>query len=187
MNSRSLNKSLTTETCIHLTITTQPFRKSWTRLTSWHLFKFSSALLLQEAHMCFLLIYNEGGISFNKDRENSNEDKRNIFCSRISRNTGIFFKLRHHFSPSQLRQIYYNLFCPHLSYAMIAWSSAYKSNQKALRVETCNSRSMLVNIHFYHIWKPQWKISIFNKMAATHHHAKVLSLEFCILRLKIHR
>ena len=26
---------------------------------------------------------------------------------------------------------------------------------------------MLVNIHFYHIWKPQWKISIFNKMAAT--------------------
>ena len=135
MNSRSLNKSLTTETCIHLTITTQPFRKSWTRLTSWHLFKFSSALLLQEAHMCFLLIYNEGGISFNKDRENSNEDKRNIFCSRISRNTGIFFKLRHHFSPSQLRQIYYNLFCPHLSYAIIAWNSPYKSNQKALRVK----------------------------------------------------
>ena len=91
MNSRSLNKSLTTETCIHLTITTQPFRKSWTRLTSWHLFKFSSALLLQEAHMCFLLIYNEGGISFNKDRENSNEDKRNIFCSRISRNTGKYY------------------------------------------------------------------------------------------------
>ena len=80
MNSRSLNKSLTTETCTHLTITTQPFRKSWTRLTSWHLFKFSSALLLQEAHMCFLLIYNEGGISFNKDRENCNEDKRNIFA-----------------------------------------------------------------------------------------------------------
>ena len=44
-----------------------------------------------------------------------------------------FFKLRHHFSPSQLRQIYYNLFCPHLSYAIIAWNSPYKSNQKALR------------------------------------------------------
>ena len=25
---------------------------------------------------------------------------------------------------------------------------------------------MLVNIHFYHIWKPWWQISIFNKMAA---------------------
>ena len=27
-------------------------------------------------------------------------------------------------------------------------------------------RSMVVNIHFYHIWKPSWRISIFNKMAA---------------------
>ena len=33
--------------------------------------------------------------------------------------------------------------------------------------EMCNSRSMLVNIIFSHIWKPWWsRISIFNKMAA---------------------
>ena len=31
-----------------------------------------------------------------------------FICSRISRNTGIFFKLRHYLSPQQLKQIYYN-------------------------------------------------------------------------------
>ena len=40
--------------------------------------------------------------------------------------TGIFLKLRHYFSPSQLRQIYYNLIYPYLSYAVIAWGSGYK-------------------------------------------------------------
>ena len=48
-------------------------------------------------------------------------------CSRISRNTGIFLKLRHYLSPQQLKQIYYNLIYPYLSYAILAWGSAYKS------------------------------------------------------------
>lgn len=41
-------------------------------------------------------------------------------CSRISRNTGIFLKLRHFLPLKQLRQLYYNLIHPYLSYAITA-------------------------------------------------------------------
>ena len=49
-------------------------------------------------------------------------------CSRIARNTGIISKLRHYLSIKQLTQIYYNLIYPYISYAIIAWGSAYKTN-----------------------------------------------------------
>ena len=56
-------------------------------------------------------------------------------CSRISRNTGVFYKLCHFFSPIQLRQIYYNLIYPYLSYAIIAWGSAYKTHINKLQTK----------------------------------------------------
>ena len=36
----------------------------------------------------------------------------------------------------------------------ILYYTLSETRKGAVRVETCNSRSMLVNIHFYHIWKP---------------------------------
>ena len=33
-------------------------------------------------------------------------------------------------------------------------SEILSTNRNSQGVETCNSRSMVVNIHFYHIWKP---------------------------------
>ena len=54
-------------------------------------------------------------------------------CSRVSRNIGIVSKLRHYLSPHQLKQIYYNLIYPYLSYAMIAWGSAYKTYLQMLQ------------------------------------------------------
>ena len=56
-----------------------------------------------------------------------------FLCSKISRNTGIFYKLRHYLSLSQLRQLYYNLIYPYLSYAIVAWGSIYKSHLKCLQ------------------------------------------------------
>ena len=47
--------------------------------------------------------------------------------SKISKNTGIFLKLRHYLSLKQLKQLYYNLIYPYLSYAIIAWGSACAS------------------------------------------------------------
>ena len=59
-------------------------------------------------------------------------------CSRVSRNIGIILKLRHYLSihqPDQLKQIYYNLIYPYLSYAVIAWGSAYKTHLQTLQSE----------------------------------------------------
>ena len=47
--------------------------------------------------------------------------------SKISKNTGIFLKLRHYLSLKQLKQLYYNLMYPYLSHAIIAWGSACAS------------------------------------------------------------
>ena len=62
-------------------------------------------------------------------------------CSRISSNVGVISKLRHYLSISQLKQLYYNLIYPYLSYAIIAclsyaiiaWGSAYKTHLKRLQ------------------------------------------------------
>ena len=54
-------------------------------------------------------------------------------------------------------------------------------------VETCNSCSMLVNIHFDHIWKLSDGYPFSTKWLLRDHHAHVLRQDFCISRLKIHR
>ena len=53
--------------------------------------------------------------------------------SRISRNTGIFYKLRHYLTPIQQRQIYYNIVYPYITYAIVAWGSTYKSHISKLQ------------------------------------------------------
>ena len=54
-------------------------------------------------------------------------------CSRISSNIGVISKLRHYLSIRQLKQLYYNLIYPFLSYATLAWGSAYKTHLKRLQ------------------------------------------------------
>ena len=54
-------------------------------------------------------------------------------CSRISSNVFVISKRRYYLSISQLKQLYYNLIYPHLSYAIIAWGSAYKTHLKRLQ------------------------------------------------------
>ena len=56
-------------------------------------------------------------------------------CSRISRNTGIFLKLRHFLDFKQLKQLYYNLIYPYLSYAILAWGSACATHLKKIQVK----------------------------------------------------
>ena len=56
-------------------------------------------------------------------------------CARIAQNTGIFYKLRHFLTPRQLRQIYHTLIYPHVSYAIVAWGSAYKTHINKLQVK----------------------------------------------------
>ena len=54
-------------------------------------------------------------------------------CSSISSNIGVISKLRHYLSIRQPKQLDYNLIYPYLSYAIIAWGSAYKTHLKTLQ------------------------------------------------------
>ena len=57
-------------------------------------------------------------------------------CARVAQSTRIFYKLWHFLTPTwQLRQIYHTLTYPHISYAIIAWGSAFKTNISKLQVK----------------------------------------------------
>ena len=72
-------------------------------------------------------------------------------CSPVGRNSGIFFKLRHYLTPLQQRQIYFNLINPYISYAIVAWGSAYKKQPKKTPSKT---KPHCQNYLFcYFIWK----------------------------------
>ena len=48
-------------------------------------------------------------------------------CARIARNNGIISKLRHYHTFLQMKQIYYTLIYPYISYAILAYC-AYKTH-----------------------------------------------------------
>ena len=56
-------------------------------------------------------------------------------CSRIARNTGIFTKLRHYMSLAQLKQLYYSLVHPYISYAILAWGSGSRTQIKKVQTK----------------------------------------------------
>ena len=58
-----------------------------------------------------------------------------FLSSRLSRNAGIFLKLRHYVSVIQLKQIYYSLVYPYLTYAIVAWGSAYRTHLNKIQVK----------------------------------------------------
>ena len=55
--------------------------------------------------------------------------------TRISRNIGIISKLRYYLSIQQLKQIYYNLIYPYISYGILAGGSTYKSKLTSLQTK----------------------------------------------------
>ena len=56
-------------------------------------------------------------------------------CSRLSWNIGIFYKLRHYMTLSQLKQLYYSFVYPYISYAILAWGSAYPTQIKKVQIK----------------------------------------------------
>ena len=56
-------------------------------------------------------------------------------ASRISRSNGIIAKLRHFLTLSQMKQLYYSIIYPYISYAILAWGIAYKSHIKKLQTK----------------------------------------------------
>ena len=56
-------------------------------------------------------------------------------ASRIFRSNGIIAKLRHFLTLPQMRQLYYSIIYPYISYAILAWGSAYKSHIKKIQIK----------------------------------------------------
>ena len=56
-------------------------------------------------------------------------------CTRIARNNGIISKLRHYLTFPQMKQIYYSLIYPYISYAILAWGSAYKTHINKIQIK----------------------------------------------------
>ena len=67
-------------------------------------------------------------------------------CSRIAQNTGIFTKLRHYMSLAQLKQLYYSLVHPYISYAL---KFAHRWHNKALPNIFDNYFQYANDIHSY--------------------------------------
>ena len=56
-------------------------------------------------------------------------------CSRLARNIGIFYKLRHYMTLARLKQLYYSLIYPYISYAILACGSTYKTQIKKVQIK----------------------------------------------------
>ena len=47
--------------------------------------------------------------------------------SKLAKNTGIFYKLRHLLNIDMLKQLYYNLIYPYLTYGIMSWGIKYST------------------------------------------------------------
>ena len=68
-----------------------------------------------------------------------------FLSSRLSRSAGVFLKLRHYVSLTQMKTIYYSLVYPYLTYAIVAWGSAYKTHLTKIQVK----QNHIVRILFF--------------------------------------
>ena len=64
-------------------------------------------------------------------------------CTRIARNNGIISKLRHYLTLLQMNQIYYSLIYPYISYAILAWGSAYKTHIDKIQIKQNHSARLI--------------------------------------------
>lgn len=62
-------------------------------------------------------------------------------CSRIARNTGILSKLRYCMSLAQLKQLYYSLVNPCISYARLAWENGFLTQIKKVQTKQKSNKS----------------------------------------------
>ena len=57
---------------------------------------------------------------------------------KITKNIGILFKLRHYVPISTLKQLYYTLIYPYLTYGLMSWGTAYQNKLNKIKVSQNN-------------------------------------------------
>ena len=63
-------------------------------------------------------------------------------CTRIARNNGIISKQRHYLTLLQMKQIYSSIY-PYISYAILAWGSAYKTHIDKIQTKQNHSARLI--------------------------------------------
>ena len=58
--------------------------------------------------------------------------------NKITKNIGILFKLRHYVPISSLKQLYYTLIYPYLTYGLMSWDTAYQTKLNKIKVSPNN-------------------------------------------------
>ena len=58
--------------------------------------------------------------------------------NKITKNIGILFKLRHYVPISTLKQLYYTLIYPYLTYGLMSWGTAYQTKLNKIKVSQNN-------------------------------------------------
>ena len=64
-------------------------------------------------------------------------------CIRIARNNGIISKLRYYLTFPQMKQIYCSLIYPYISYATLAWGSAFKTHIDKIQIKQNHSARLI--------------------------------------------
>ena len=54
--------------------------------------------------------------------------------NKITKNIGILFKLRHYVPISTLKQLYYTLIYPYLTYGLMSWGTAYQTRLNKIKL-----------------------------------------------------
>ena len=58
--------------------------------------------------------------------------------NKITKNIGILFKLRHYMPMSTLKQLYYTLIYPYLTYGIMSWGTAYQTKLHKIKISQNN-------------------------------------------------
>ena len=87
----------------------------------------SNISLEKKDYIKYLGVFIDSSLSWNKHISYT--------CSKIAKNTGIISRLRHYLPLLQLKQLYYTLIYPYITYAIVAWGSAYKCHLQKIQVK----------------------------------------------------
>ena len=93
-------------------IITSPKKKTNIRITAW-------CNIEQKSLFKYLGVFIDEHLKWDAQLQHIN--------NKITKNIGILFKLRHYVPISTLKQLYYTLIYPYLTYGLMSWGNAYQT------------------------------------------------------------
>ena len=92
-------------------IITSPKKKTYITITAWN--------IEQKSQIKYLGVFIDEHLKWDAQLQHIN--------NKITKNIGILFKLRHYVPISSLKQLYYTLIYPYLTYGLMSWDTNLRS------------------------------------------------------------